>query len=231
MSRGDEQPSHDNAAQPGDVLDYQIDVENTGNAAAEGVAVTDDITDILAARDYNDDCNAAASDADGDVLTWTVDVPAGDSVTLTFSVTLEQRLPGWDDDPAERRRGRSARAPTARAPRADAGLRDEHRRQPVPAVDRQGATTRRRLRSSCRTTTIVQVPTANEGDTVTYTLEYHVGDLPVTDARHHRRPAGRRRVRRPAPPAATAQFTFARLRLDGPDAVLDGRSRSPRTAP
>ena len=91
VSRGDEQPSHSNDAQPGDVLDYQIVVKNTGNAAAEGVVVTDDINGILPYVDYNDDCNGC-SEAAG-VLTWTVDVPAGGSVKLTFSVTIEQDLP------------------------------------------------------------------------------------------------------------------------------------------
>ena len=47
VSRGDEEPSHENSAQPGDVLDYQILVKNLGDAAANDVDVSDDINDIL----------------------------------------------------------------------------------------------------------------------------------------------------------------------------------------
>ena len=59
VSRGDDSWSHENAAQPGDVLNYRIIVENNGNADAEAVEVTDDINDILEHASYNDDCNLA----------------------------------------------------------------------------------------------------------------------------------------------------------------------------
>ena len=51
--------------------------------------------------------------------------------------------------------------------------------------------------------TIVDLPTADEGETVTYTLDYDLHGRPGHRWRHHGRPAGRRHVRRRAPPRTT----------------------------
>src|SRR6185295_13880534 len=51
-----------------------------------------DINAILAHASYNDDCNLGCGFAAG-VLSWTVDVPAGGSVVLTFSVELDGTFP------------------------------------------------------------------------------------------------------------------------------------------
>ena len=80
-------------ANPGDVLNYQITISNTGNADATNVPVSDDIAAILAHATYNADCSNGCSFA-ADTLTWTIPtIAAGDSVTLTFSVTLDGTFP------------------------------------------------------------------------------------------------------------------------------------------
>jgi uncharacterized repeat protein (TIGR01451 family) len=79
-------------ADPGDVLEFQITIENTGDADADDVPVSDDLADLLAHATYNDDCNLSCTEV-GTELRWTVDVPTGESITLTFSVTLDDSFP------------------------------------------------------------------------------------------------------------------------------------------
>jgi len=84
-------------AMPGDVLNYQITISNSGNADANDVPVSDDISAVLAHATYNGDCSNGCSFA-SDTLTWTIDVAAGGSVTLTFSVTLDDTFPTGTTD-------------------------------------------------------------------------------------------------------------------------------------
>lgn len=80
-------------AQPGDTLNYQIVVSNTGPGKATDVAVSDDISAILAHATYNADCSNACGFA-SETLTWTIpEILSGGSVTLTFSVTLDDTFP------------------------------------------------------------------------------------------------------------------------------------------
>jgi uncharacterized repeat protein (TIGR01451 family) len=84
---------HSNPAQPGDVLTYQITIGNSGNAAATNVPVSDDISAVLAHATYNADCSNSCNFA-SDTLSWTIPtIAAGGSVTLTFSVTLDDSFP------------------------------------------------------------------------------------------------------------------------------------------
>jgi uncharacterized repeat protein (TIGR01451 family) len=85
-------------AMPGDTLNYQITIGNSGNADATDVPVSDDISALLAHATYNDDCSNGCDFA-GDTLTWTIPtIAAGDSVTLTFSVTLDDTFPTGTTD-------------------------------------------------------------------------------------------------------------------------------------
>jgi uncharacterized repeat protein (TIGR01451 family) len=84
-------------AMPGDVLNYQITIGNSGNADANDVPVSDDISAVLAHATYNGDCSNGCSFA-SDTLTWTINVAAGGSVTLTFSVTLDDTFPTGTTD-------------------------------------------------------------------------------------------------------------------------------------
>lgn len=61
-------------ASAGSVIPYVITVSNTGNAAAEGVVVTDSLPEGL---EYVSSEPAGAVSEDGKTITWTVDVAAG----------------------------------------------------------------------------------------------------------------------------------------------------------
>ena len=80
-------------AKPGDVLNFEITVSNTGNGAATNVPVSDNIAPLLAHASYNADCSNSCGFA-ANTLTWTIPtIAAGGSVTLTFSVTLDASFP------------------------------------------------------------------------------------------------------------------------------------------
>ena len=80
------------SAEPGDTVNYRITVDNSGDADANDIPVSDDIDALLAHSDYDDNCNLGCG-FDGHALTWTIDVPAGGEVILTFSVTSQTRSP------------------------------------------------------------------------------------------------------------------------------------------
>jgi uncharacterized repeat protein (TIGR01451 family) len=77
-------------AVPGDVLHYTLTLSNTGNGAASGVTVTDDISALLAHATYDGDASNGGTFS-SPTLSWTgLSVPASSSLALTFSVTLDQ---------------------------------------------------------------------------------------------------------------------------------------------
>ena len=94
VSTNDEAFAGSNTALPGDIVNYQITVSNSGDADATNVPVSDDISAILAHATYNDDCNLGCSLV-GSTLNWTIPTIAksGGSVELTFSVTLDDTFP------------------------------------------------------------------------------------------------------------------------------------------
>ena len=77
--------------------------------------------------------------------------------------------------------------------------------------------------------TVKSLPTADEGETVTYTLTYTIGQRRRHERGHHRcrarGPPVRRRQRH-----QQCRVHVRWLRLDHADPVLDGRARSPRMA-
>ncbi|MFG3340497.1 collagen-binding domain-containing protein [Glycomyces sp. NPDC048151] len=73
---------------PGSTVVYTVTIENTGQADYTGATVTDDLSGVLDDATYNGDATAGAV-LDGDTLTWTGDVPAGQTVTITYSVTVD----------------------------------------------------------------------------------------------------------------------------------------------
>lgn len=80
---------------PGDKLTYTVVVTNSGQAdIADGelATVTDDLTDVLADAAYNGDATADIGTVvvDGPGLTWTGGLAAGESATITYSVTVRQ---------------------------------------------------------------------------------------------------------------------------------------------
>lgn len=80
---------------PGGTVNYTFTVENTGNVAATGATVTDDLTDVLTGAAYNNDASSGGLGTVGytsPTLTWTGDLAPGQKATITYSVTI--------DDPA-----------------------------------------------------------------------------------------------------------------------------------
>ena len=75
---------------PGSVVNYTVTVTNSGQTAYTGATFTDPLSGVLDDAAYNNDASATAgsvSFASPD-LTWTGTVPANGTVTITFSVTV-----------------------------------------------------------------------------------------------------------------------------------------------
>ncbi|WP_213014150.1 beta strand repeat-containing protein [Plantibacter sp. CFBP 13570] len=77
---------------PGSVLTYTVTVTNTGQIAytAEAPAsFSDDLSAVLDDATYNDDATAGAT-LSGNTLSWSGALPIGETVTVTYSVTVKQ---------------------------------------------------------------------------------------------------------------------------------------------
>ncbi|ATL30672.1 internalin, putative [Streptomyces formicae] len=85
-------------AKPGDTVTYTVTVKNTGDGAATGVEVKDDLSGVVDDATYNDDAVARTGggravtqptySAATKKLNWRGDIAAGATVTLTYSVTV-----------------------------------------------------------------------------------------------------------------------------------------------
>lgn len=76
----------------GDKVTYTLTVEHRGDGKVENANITDDLADVLDDADYNDDVEASSGNVrvkDG-VLTWVGDLSHGDTVSITYSVTVKQ---------------------------------------------------------------------------------------------------------------------------------------------
>ncbi|MEW2389583.1 isopeptide-forming domain-containing fimbrial protein [Streptomyces venezuelae] len=86
------------SAKPGDTVKYTVTVKNTGDGAATGVVVNDDLTGVVDDATYNDDAVARTGGAKTATqptysaatkkLNWKGDIAAGATVTLTYSVKV-----------------------------------------------------------------------------------------------------------------------------------------------
>ncbi len=93
VATGSDEFGPTSVAQPGDIVHFRISIHNTGNGDATGVDVSDDINAVLAHSTYNADCSDGCSFAGG-VLTWSdLSIDAGATEVLTFSVTLAATFP------------------------------------------------------------------------------------------------------------------------------------------
>lgn len=80
---------------PGDTVTYTVTGVNTGETALEPVALVDDLSGVLSGASYNDDAAATIDGAaaaapavvDGE-LTWRGALAVGQTVTITYSVTV-----------------------------------------------------------------------------------------------------------------------------------------------
>ncbi|WP_141538718.1 GEVED domain-containing protein [Isoptericola jiangsuensis] len=86
---------------PGDAVTYTVEVTNTGGVDYADpdslLTVSDDLSEVLDDATYNDDATVepdqgAVSFTDP-ILTWTGPLAAGESVTITYSVTVNDPLP------------------------------------------------------------------------------------------------------------------------------------------
>jgi large repetitive protein len=75
---------------PGSVVSYTITVTNSGTAAYTGAALTDSLSGVLDDAIYNSDGATTAGSLTfaGSNLSWTGNLAAGASATITFSVTV-----------------------------------------------------------------------------------------------------------------------------------------------
>ncbi|MCT1363492.1 MULTISPECIES: isopeptide-forming domain-containing fimbrial protein [unclassified Microbacterium] len=88
-------PAAGTAVDPGSVLTYTVTGVNTGETALDPVTVTDDLSGVLAHAEYNDDATATiggtvttAPTVAEEGLSWTGALQVGETVTITYSVTV-----------------------------------------------------------------------------------------------------------------------------------------------
>ncbi|HET7471878.1 MAG TPA: hypothetical protein VFJ71_02025 [Candidatus Limnocylindrales bacterium] len=162
-------------AQPGDVVNYQITVTNSGDADAINVPVSDDIAPILTHATYNDDCSDSCV-LDGTTLKWTIASIAknGGSEVLTFSVTLDADFPtGVTHLP-------NVVVVTGPGSNCAAGSEDADCDTDT-TVSASTLTIDKTLADTGATDPDLGVPLAEVGDTLHYTLAYE-GHGPITNA-------------------------------------------------
>lgn len=78
------------AVVPGQTLTYQVVVTNAGAVAytdAAPASFADDLSGVLDDATYNGDADQQAV-VSGDALTWSGELPVGESITITYSVTV-----------------------------------------------------------------------------------------------------------------------------------------------
>ncbi|MDX3387618.1 GEVED domain-containing protein [Streptomyces niveiscabiei] len=77
-------------ASPGSKVTYTITAQNTGTAVYTGASWSDDLSALLSDAVYGGDAAASSGSVNyaAETLTWTGDVPVGETVTTTYSVTL-----------------------------------------------------------------------------------------------------------------------------------------------
>ncbi|WP_149084108.1 MULTISPECIES: isopeptide-forming domain-containing fimbrial protein [Microbacterium] len=88
-------PAAGTAVDPGDVLTYTLTAANTGQTALDPVTITDDLSGVLPYATFNADAvatiagaTAAPATLDGSELSWTGSLAVGQTVTVTYSVTV-----------------------------------------------------------------------------------------------------------------------------------------------
>ncbi|MGF0118622.1 DUF7507 domain-containing protein [Promicromonospora sp. Marseille-Q5078] len=87
------------SVEPGGVVTYTITVENVGQVPVtedQPAVIIDDLTEVLDDATYNEDATADAGDIIefGPQLWWTPAVDVGQTVTMTYSVTVNDPLTG-----------------------------------------------------------------------------------------------------------------------------------------
>jgi fimbrial isopeptide formation D2 family protein len=83
-------PASGTAVEAGDTVEYTIVGTNTGDTVLDPAEIEDDLSAVFDSASYNDDLDASRGDADidGDTLSWSGSLAKGESVTITYSVTV-----------------------------------------------------------------------------------------------------------------------------------------------
>ncbi|MFE0026019.1 internalin [Amycolatopsis sp. NPDC059021] len=78
-------------AKPGEKVTYTVTAHNPGTGTYRGARFSDDLSGVLDDATYNDDVRATGGTVSyaRPVLSWTHDLPAGATVTITYSVTVD----------------------------------------------------------------------------------------------------------------------------------------------
>ncbi|WP_235201492.1 DUF7927 domain-containing protein [Microbacterium sp. CH12i] len=85
-------PASGTAVESGDTIEYTITGTNTGDTELTPAQIIDDLSSVLDNADFNDDLTSTRGDVKlvDETLTWTGSIPQGQSVTITYSVTVNQ---------------------------------------------------------------------------------------------------------------------------------------------
>ncbi|WP_069112076.1 LPXTG cell wall anchor domain-containing protein [Jiangella alba] len=83
-------PEPGSEVEVGDKITYTITVTQVGAAAVDGAWVEDDLSQVADDATYNDDAVASSGEVsrDGTTLRWDGDLAVGQTVTITYSVTV-----------------------------------------------------------------------------------------------------------------------------------------------
>ncbi|EEB9150577.1 DUF11 domain-containing protein, partial [Salmonella enterica subsp. enterica serovar Paratyphi B] len=87
------------SALPGDVVTYTVTVTNTGEVAyttEDPASFEDSLANVLDDAEYNDDATNGAV-VDGTTLSWSGALAVGESITVTYSVTVHDAGDGAGD--------------------------------------------------------------------------------------------------------------------------------------
>lgn len=84
-------PASGTAVRAGDSIEYTITGTNTGDTDLDPAEIVDDLSAVLEDAEYNDDVvvSRGAAEIVNETLTWTGSIPRGQSVTITYSVTVD----------------------------------------------------------------------------------------------------------------------------------------------
>lgn len=87
-------PATGTAVEAGDRIEYTITGTNTGHTELEPVEIVDDLSAVLEHAEYNGDVavDRGAAAIANQTLTWTGSIPQGQSVTITYSVTVDRSV-------------------------------------------------------------------------------------------------------------------------------------------
>lgn len=88
---------------PGDVVNYSVTATNTGDTVITDALVTDDLSDVVDNATIKPESlasskgDAPAVSEDGTTLSWTGDLEVGETVTLTYSVVVNDDATSADE--------------------------------------------------------------------------------------------------------------------------------------